>query len=85
MKHFDGATYQPELDFARLTGQMEKIYDLMKDGKWRTLKQIATITDAPEASVSAQLRNFRKPKFGAYKVNRIRVQGGLYAYQLEIK
>lgn len=82
--YFDGAAYQHELDFVRLTGQMEKIYDLMKDGQWRTLRQIATITEAPEASVSAQLRNFRKPRFGAHRVNRKRVQGGLYAYQLEL-
>ena len=82
--YFDGVDYQPELDFVRLTGQMEKIFNLMKDGNWRTLKQIATLTYAPEASVSAQLRNFRKPRFGAHKVNRKRVSKGTYAYQLEV-
>lgn len=83
--YFDGVDYQPELDFVRLTGQMEKIYNLMQDGNWRTLRQIATITEAPEASVSAQLRNFRKTRFGAHKVNRIRIENGLYAYQLAVK
>ena len=79
--YFDGADYR-EQDFERLTGQMARIYDLMKDGQWRTLKQIATITNSPEASVSAQLRNFRKARFGALQVNRKRITEGTYAYQL---
>jgi len=83
IKHFDGVDYQPELDFVRLTGQMDRIYNLMQDGKWRTLKQISDIARAPEASVSAGLRNFRKARFGGYKVNRKRVMNTWY-YQLEV-
>ena len=84
-KYFDGAVYQAELDFERLNGQMARIHDLMKDGQWRTLKQIATITNDPESSVSAQLRNFRKARFGGNEVNRKRVMGGVWAYQLIMK
>lgn len=80
--YFDGADYQHQLDFERLTGQMKRIYDLMKDGNYRTLKQISTLTGDPEASISAQLRNFRKARFGAHQVNRKRIGDGVYAYQL---
>lgn len=82
MKTFDGVDYQPELDFVRLKGQMERIYNLMIDGNWRSLSHIARITGDPEASISAQLRNFRKPRFGAYQVNRKR-EGNTWLYQLK--
>ena len=83
MRTFDGVDYQPELDFVRLTGQMERIYNLMQDGQFRTLSQIASITRDPESSVSAQLRNFRKARFGGYIVNRKRELNTWY-YQLQI-
>lgn len=70
--HFDGVDYQPELDFVRLTGQLKKIKDLMNDGLWRSLSTISKTTMIPEASVSAQLRNLRKPRFGAHIVERKR-------------
>lgn len=83
IKHFDGVDYQFELDFVRLSGQMQQIYNLMQDGKFRTLRQIADITKAPETSVSAQLRNFRKERFGSHTVNRKRVMNTWY-YQLKV-
>lgn len=83
MKTFDGVDYQPELDFVRLTGQMERIYKLMQDEQFRTLSQIATATGDPESSVSAQLRNFRKARFGGHTVNRKRELNTWY-YQLKV-
>ena len=82
MQTFDGVDYQFELDFVRLKCQMERIYNLMQDGQFRTLRQIADITGDPESSVSAQLRNFRKPRFGGYTVNRKRELNTWY-YQLK--
>ncbi len=67
---FDGAVYEPEQDHARLAGQMLRIYGLMKDGQWRTVQEIASLTGDPETSVSAQLRNLRKPRFGAVTVDK---------------
>lgn len=82
---FVGAAYIPEEDDSRLAGQLLRIYDLMKDGRWRTLQEIADRTGDPHASISAQLRHLRKPKFGSYVVNR-RPRGeratGLYEYQV---
>lgn len=82
---FDGPAYQRELDFARLTGQIRRVYDCMRGGAWRTLAEIAAITGDPETSVSAQLRHLRKPKFGSHQVER-RSRGdrerGLYEYRV---
>ena len=80
---FDGADYNPELDKVRLTGQMKRIWNVMKSGRWMTLKGIEEITGDPQASISAQLRCFRKKKFGGFTVERERVEdSGLYRYRL---
>ena len=84
-EHFNGADYVPEFDDARLVGQMQRVYDLMIDGRWRTLQQIADATGDPHASVSAQLRHLRKPRFGSFVVER-QPRGdrtrGLFEYRL---
>jgi hypothetical protein len=79
---FDGETYEPEQDQVRLTGQMLRVYDYMKDGEWRTLRHISDACAGSEASVSARLRDLRKPRFGAYTVERRRIKGGLYQYRV---
>jgi len=82
---FDGSAYVAELDEVRLTGQMAKLYKLMTDNKWRTLNEIERSTNIPQASASAQLRNFRKERFGSHTVNRRRrgnPYDGLFEYQL---
>ena len=79
---FDGPAYIPERDDIRLTGQLRRIFNLMSDGKWRTLRQISSETGDPEASISAQLRHLRKPRFGSHEVNRMSLGEGLHYYQL---
>jgi hypothetical protein len=79
---FAGADYVPSRDDKRLTGQIERVYSLMADGKWRTLKEIALATGDPEASVSAQLRHLRKERFGGHTVERQHIKRGLYEYRL---
>jgi hypothetical protein len=82
---FDGAEYIRSADHDRLGVQIARVFGLMKDANWRTLSEIADAITAPQASVSAQLRHLRKPKFGAHQVNR-RARGdrenGLFEYQL---
>lgn len=81
---FDGNTYAPKFDYARLKGQLRRVYDVMRDGQWRTLSEIATLAgNSTEASVSARLRDFRKEKYGSLAVERERVAGGLYRYRLK--
>jgi hypothetical protein len=82
---FSGSDYQPAFDFKRLRKQHENIRDLMLDGHWRTLREIAWILNYPESSISAQLRHLRRPKFGSFTVlkrSRGDRQRGLFEYQV---
>ena len=79
---FNGADYQPERDDARLTGQILRIWNVVIDGRWHTLKELSAKTNDPEASISAQLRHLRKPRFGGYIVERDYIQNGLYKYRV---
>ena len=78
----DGATYDHGRDGRRLTRQHNRVFALMKDGKWRTLGQIAIATQDPESNISARLRDFRKPRFGSHGVERRHLQAGLFEYRL---
>ncbi len=80
--HFNGADYIPDRDWDRLTTQLGRIFNCMKDGEWRTLSSIHDVTGDPEASISAQLRHLRKDHFGSHTVNRKHMGSGLYKYQL---
>lgn len=79
---FNGADYVPARDNTRLTDQLNRIVNLMQDGDWRTLRQISDEADAPEASVSAQLRHLRKPRFGGHQVAKRYLGNGLYEYRV---
>jgi len=82
---FHGSDYEPDLDQARLASQHVRIRTLMLDGEWRTLRQIEAITGDPPASISAQLRFLRRPRFGSYRVDKRRCgdpRHGLYEYRL---
>jgi len=81
---FDGNNYFID-DKERLTRQCKRVFDLMKDGKWRTLEQISLINNDPLTSISARLRDLRKPKFGNFVVNKRLVEKGLWEYQLDMR
>lgn len=85
MPKFDGPDYDPVFDAERLNTQLRRIYNLMIDGSWRTLSEIASVTGDHESSISAQLRHLRKPKHGSHVVNKQRrgdPAAGLYEYQV---
>lgn len=69
---FDGTTYEARHDQQRLAGQTLAVYRAMLSGRWLTLRELADETGAPEASISARLRDLRKPRFGAYTIERRR-------------
>jgi predicted transcriptional regulator len=71
--HFDGPAYDPAVDRARLSSQHRRLFQLMRDGRWRSLDEIARATGDPDASISAQLRHLRKPRFGGHRVEKRRV------------
>ena len=81
---FDGSTYDHERDSARLSIQFLRVFSLMEDGKSRTLDDISQITGDPTASISARLRDMRKPRFGSHKVTREYLGDGLYSYTLSV-
>lgn len=80
--HHDGHTYVASIDKTRLNAQTERVFQVMRDGAWRTLDEIAGITGDPPASVSARLRDLRKEKFGGFAVGRRRRTKGLFEYRL---
>ena len=79
---FDGKTYDPARDGMRLGAQLLRVWALMSDGKWRTLAEISNNTGDPQASISARLRDIRKPKFGGHAVEVEHLGRGLYQYRL---
>lgn len=82
--NFKGSNYKESVDRPRLKRQFEIIRDLMADGLPRTLFQIRNATGFSEASVSAQLRNLRKPSFGSHTVIKERKSenSGTWYYKL---
>lgn len=83
--HHDGDTYEAGRDKARLNEQQQRVFDAMRDSRWRTLPEISEMTGDPEASVSARLRDLRKPKFGGFDVRREYVSKGLWRYRVSSK
>jgi hypothetical protein len=82
MPKFNGSDYVPARDDPRLTRQHDRVRAVMADGLWRTLAEISELTGDPPASVSAQLRHPRKPRFGEHTVEKKRVGDGLYRYRV---
>lgn len=80
--HFDGADYKHDRDSGRLLTQRDQIRLYMEKRDYVTLQEIADATGHPHSSVSAQLRNLRKERFGGYTVDRKHISNGLYAYKL---
>jgi len=83
---FDGSDYNPALDDDRLRTQLGKIFNVMADGEQHTLTGIAHRIggNAPEASISAQLRHLRKAKHGSWIIDKIRdpTHKALFLYQM---
>ena len=81
---FDGVGYVHERDNERLTGQQQRVYDIMSDGKWHTIAEVAKKARGSESGISASIRNLRKDRFGGHHVEREYVGDGLYKYRLHI-
>jgi hypothetical protein len=88
---FAGAGYVPRLDRRRLSLQIERIRSYMLVvGEWRTLREIEGALEQtyapaffPESSISAQLRNLKKPPYSCQLLKRRRAGAhGLWEYRL---
>jgi hypothetical protein len=73
-----------ERDRKRLKTQTGRIFTFMQDHQWHTLAEISAATGAPEASLSADLRLFRRADWGAYQLDSEHIPGtnGLWRYRL---
>jgi hypothetical protein len=80
----DGETFDSARDLSRLNAQCLDVYRYMQHGQWRTLADISAATGHPEASVSARLRDLRKPTLGGFTVERRYIARGLYQYRVVI-
>jgi DNA-binding Lrp family transcriptional regulator len=82
MVSFDGEDMDQERDGERLNRQMNIIRERMENAGWLSVQQLSNELGFPATSVSAQIRNLRKDKFGGRYVER-RYQGnGLYQFKL---
>jgi hypothetical protein len=81
----DGETFNSALDRKRLDGQALDVWQFMIDGKAHTPHEIEYATGYNWASISARLRDFRKPEFGGHEVVRTRLSKGLFSYRLIVR
>lgn len=85
---FDGDAYDPDRDGFRLTRQMDRVWTIMRDGEPRTLSEIQDEIEEvfgqadPLPSISARLRDLRKPKWGGKSIDKDYVGNGQYVYFL---
>lgn len=63
--------------------QMQRVYDAMKDKRWRTLWQIEALTGDPQASISARLRDLKKLGYSIKKRKRDNPYLGVFEYRME--
>lgn len=93
--NFDGPTFVAAFDAERLGKQLRRVYECMKDGKWRTLEEIQwwsgqgtegrCLVHDSQAAISARLRDLRKIRNGRFAVDRRRrgeAVKGLFEYRV---
>ena len=80
----EGRTYEPTQDKGRLSAQHTRVVHAMQDGQWRTLAEIEAKTGDPQASISARLRDLRKPQYDSNTVERRRRTQGQYEYRVTL-
>ncbi len=83
--HFDGKTIREDPDAPiRLTTMLGRVLVELGDGEWHTIAQLQAVAGGMQTSISARLRDLRKPKFGARRVERKLLHNGLYIYRLVV-
>lgn len=79
---FDGKTYDTARDGERLSTLFQHVRDIMLDGRWHTIGELAHRTGGSETSVSARIRDLRKQRFGAFEIERDYRGHGIWAYRV---
>jgi hypothetical protein len=81
---FDGETFDRERDGERLATLLGRVKAEMGDGQWKTLRHLAVKCKGSEASVSARIRDLRKPKFGGFNIEHRCVGSGVWEYRMSL-
>lgn len=87
----DGETFDVDKDGARLNTALARVYQVMRDGDWWTLKDLSIAVGCSESSVGARLRDLRKERFKRdfpnNGVERMRSEesDGLWLYRMKLK
>jgi hypothetical protein len=74
-----GNSFNAERDGERLAAQAHRVFNVMRDGSWKSLAEIEAATGDPQASISARLRDLRRAGF---RVERRYVRDGLHRYRV---
>lgn len=83
--YFDGSTIHADSGAKyRLTGQLDRVREFMKDGQWHTLDDLILMCGGTGPSVSARLRDLRKARFGGHTIIRQHLRDGLWVYRMEV-
>lgn len=79
-----GPLFDEAIDGERIEKQMDRIRGVLLSHAWLSLAQLANATGDPEASISAQIRHLRKPRFGGHTIEKRRRQpeGGTWEYRM---
>lgn len=84
---FDGPHYSDQHDAVRLSGQLARVFETMRDQVWRTVPELADIIGGSHTGISARLRDLRKVKFGGHNVDSRRrgdADAGVWEYRLRV-
>ena len=75
----------PEVSIGRSENYRKAVFDLMKDGQWRTKYAIQQKLGGDSSSAASRLRDFRMDRWGGHTVNIRKVSAGVFQYQLILK
>lgn len=81
----DGVTFEVGRDGKRLNDQLLRVFKAMRDGEWHTLYELHDLTGDPEQSISARIRDMRKPKILGATIDREYVANGVFRYRLDFE
>ncbi len=80
---FRGSTYVPELDFDRLSNNLQRVYATLKDGAWHTAEELRSVGGT---EATRRVRDLRGDVWGPLRIESRRVDdmGGLWEYRLDL-
>lgn len=65
--------------------QLDAVWQVVRDGLWYSIEDIALLAGCAPTSASARLRDLRKPKYGGWDVERAYAGGKQWRYRVREK